>query len=111
MEGMIGMDDDWGFMLLVFLVGILPALLALVQLPLAVVHTIRRMSPNSGIAGWVIYWVMTIAYLIYFMIAEKHGMAGIPDYFLLCYIPAVWFFFAGRVSDRRSAVNTKINEP
>jgi hypothetical protein len=110
MEGLADIDENgWGFLLMVFIVGILPAILALVQLPLAVVLTIRRMSPNRGIAGWFIYWIMTIPYLIYFMIAEKHGMANIPNYFLLCYIPAIWFFFAGKFSDKRSTINTKIN--
>ncbi len=106
MEGMIGMDDDWGFLLIVFLVGILPVILGLVQVPLAAVHTFRRSSQKKGIAGWIIYWALTITYLLYFITAEKHGMAEIPDYFLLCYIPAIWFFFAGKISNKFSKIST-----
>ncbi|MGL5891931.1 MAG: hypothetical protein ACRC3B_18705 [Bacteroidia bacterium] len=108
MEGMIEMDEDWSFLLLVFLMGILPILLAFVQLPLAAVHTIRRISSKRGVAGWVIYWILAITFLLYHITAEKHGMAEISDYFLLCYVPAIWFFFAGKLSDKRSKKTTEL---
>lgn len=101
MEGLIGTDDDWVFLLLIILVG-LPFLLALFQVPLAIVYTVRRAVSRRPLSGWIIYWGMSITYLIYHFTAERHGMAGIPDLYFFCYIPAVWFFFAGKFSNKRS---------
>lgn len=101
MEGLIGIDDDWVILLLMIVVG-LPFLLALFQLPLAIVYSVRRAVARRPLSGWIIYWVMSITYLIYHFTAERHGMAEIPDLYFLCYIPAVWFFVAGKFSDKRS---------
>jgi hypothetical protein len=101
MEGLIGNDDDWVFLLLIILVG-LPFLLALFQVPLAIVYTVRRAMARRPLSGWIIYWVMSITYLIYHFTAERKGMAEIPDLYFLCYVPAVWFFIAGKFSDKRS---------
>lgn len=107
MEGMIGMDNDWVVGLLIIVVGILPILLAFIQLPLAIHYTILRIKTRKKIIGWVIYWLLTVSYAVYFFLTEKHGMAHVPAYFLLCYVPALWFFFAGKLSNyySKKAVN------
>ncbi|MCA6363235.1 MAG: hypothetical protein IM638_09360 [Bacteroidetes bacterium] len=108
MEGMVGMGDDWGFILLVFLIGILPVILGIVQLLLSVVYVLRRKRSGKGISGWLIYWASVAVFLAYYFVAPKHGMAQIPDYFLLCYVPALWFFVAGRFSDKMKKTNASL---
>ncbi len=96
------MDDDLGFLLLIFLVGIIPLVLGILQPILSVVYAIRRNKKGKNISGWKIYWLLATAFLAYYVIAPKYGMASIPDYFFLCYIPLLWFFFAGKFSDKIS---------
>jgi uncharacterized membrane protein HdeD (DUF308 family) len=85
-------------------------LLGIIQLILAIVFTASRQVDARPISGWKIYWLLVIFYVILLFCTTIYGENIITKTFWLCYIPAIWFFFAGRVSDRRSAVNTKINE-
>ncbi len=95
------MDSDFLFFLMMLLVVVLPLGLGIIQPILSVVFAFRRKKKGQSVSRLIIYWLLAASFLIYYFIAPPYwGMSGLPQYFILCYIPAIWFFFAGIVSDK-----------
>lgn len=100
MEGFLNALHSFGLAVLFFFAAIFPYILAVIQVPLAIKHTISRIRKKKGMKGWVVYWVIAIGYLFYLYYGKPNQFTGVPQYFWLCYVPGIWFFFAGKVSDR-----------
>ncbi|MCA6363236.1 MAG: hypothetical protein IM638_09365 [Bacteroidetes bacterium] len=98
----------WGYRIGFFFAAIFPFILALVQVPLAILYCIRRIRTKRGVKGWVVYWLLAVGYLIYLFCGEPYGLTGVPQFFWLCYVPGIFFFFAGKMSDRWS-INQQLN--
>ncbi|MCU0435745.1 MAG: hypothetical protein MUC87_19955 [Bacteroidia bacterium] len=87
----------------ILLAVVLP-LIGVLQLVLAFIFHRVRVLNEQPTQGWKIYWLMVIPLLFWFFISVLMR-ESVDHIVLLCFIPAVYFFFAGKVSD-----NWKNNE-
>jgi CDP-diglyceride synthetase len=75
-------------------------LLMLVQLVFAAIRTIHRMSSKAPLKGWLIYWAM----IVLLAVCIYGGAFANEEAFVLLVacvtVPGIWFFFAGKVSDK-----------
>jgi hypothetical protein len=76
-------------------------LLMLIQMIFAAIRTLSRVKRKAPVKGWVIYWLM----IAFNLLCILSGVFATEDSFVLLLItvsfPAIWFFFAGKVSDRQ----------
>lgn len=79
--------------------------LGVVQLVLAIVFTVSRQVDAKPTLGWKIYWLLVLFYIILLFGTTISREYTIAKTFWLCYIPAIWFFFAGKVSDKMNTDN------
>lgn len=86
-------------LLLLALKGLL-FLLMLIQLVFAAIRTIHRISNKAPLKGWLVYWVMIALLVLRIYDGAFAAEQAFVSLVINTAIPGIWFFFAGKVSDR-----------
>ncbi|MGL5891932.1 MAG: hypothetical protein ACRC3B_18710 [Bacteroidia bacterium] len=93
-----------------FLYCILPMLIVLVQIIMGLKHTLNRIKRKAPIKGWIVYWLM-IAFVVTCtcggVFAPENGFVSL---LIAVFIPAIWFFSAGKISDMQVKNNHQPNK-
>lgn len=75
-------------------------LLMLIQLVFAAIRTIHRISNKAPLKGWLVYWVMIALLVLRIYDGAFAAEQAFVSLVINTAIPGIWFFFAGKVSDK-----------